>query len=141
MNVKGNPFNYKHIFASWVVVIISLLKLTNQRIIVTPSPWNYECDEGAGIFPHAFDCQRFWLCRKSFNNINTIEDGNGKSSDLRIDPHLFKCPNGYHFDIKIKFCQPQAIATCSVHIATTTTTTAKPEARDIGLLGLLFGLP
>ena len=58
MNVKGNPFNYKHIFASWVVVIISLLKLTNQRIIVTPSPWNYECDEGAGIFPHSFDCQR-----------------------------------------------------------------------------------
>jgi hypothetical protein len=58
MNVKRNSLSYKNFFASWVVVIISLLKVTNQRIIVTPSPWNYECDEGAGMFPHAFDCQR-----------------------------------------------------------------------------------
>ena len=85
---------------------------------------------------------RFWLCREAFTNVNTIEDYDKESSNLQIYPHLFKCPNGYHFDIKRRFCRRENIASCGAQATTTTTTTTeRAEQRDIGLFGLLFGLP
>ena len=127
---------------SFVLLMHSLIKTTHQKTIVTPTPWDFNCDNGAGLFPHSTDCQRFWICREPFSNINMIEDGTGKSSKLK--PHLFKCPDGYHFDTKIRFCQRKEIATCGTlktTSTTTTTTTERPNNRDIGLFGLLFGLP
>ena len=71
-----------------------------------------------------------------------IEDGSDKFYSSRVVPHLFKCPDGYQFDIKIRFCQQEETATCGASTTTTTTTTSeRPENRDIGLFGLLFGLP
>ena len=86
---------------------------------------------------------RFWLCREAFTNFNTIEDYGKESSNLKIYPHLFKCPNGYLFDIKRRFCRRENIASCGAQATTTTTTTTteRAEQRDIGLFGLLFGLP
>ena len=87
--------------------------------------------------------KRFWICRESFSSLNMIEDGTRKFSSSKIVPHLFKCPDGYQFDITIRFCQREDIATCGVSTTTSTTTTTseRPNNRDIGLFGLLFGLP
>merc|ERR1712062_466777 len=129
----------------WLCVLISCLLLGDSHAkitIVTPT-WDYQCDNGVGAFPHATDCQRFWLCREAFTNFNTIEDYGKESSNLKIHPHLFKCPNGYLFDIKRRFCRREHIASCGAQATTTTTTTTteRAEQRDIGLFGLLFGLP
>lgn len=131
-----------YIFLSLVLIIQSLIKVTNQSTIVTAAPWNYQCDGEIGVFPHSTDCQRFWVCRESFSNLNLIKDEIRKPYSLKVRPHLFKCPDGYHFDIKIQFCQREERATCGVSTTTsTTTTTERSNNRDIGLFGLLFGLP
>lgn len=135
-------FSAKHIFLSLVLFMDTFIKFSQQKTIVTPTPWNFDCGEDVGAFPHSTDCQRFWVCREPFSNINMIEDGTGRFSNSRVEPHLFKCPDGYLFDIKIRFCQQEEIATCSILTTTSTTTTSeRPDNRDIGLFGLLFGLP
>merc|ERR1711997_227938 len=132
MNSVSLNIIFKTMRLFWRCVLILCLLLGNSHAkitIVTPT-WDYQCDNGVGAFPHATDCQRFWLCREAFTN-------------LKIYPHLFKCPNGYLFDIKRRFCRRENIASCGAQATTTTTTTTteRAEQRDIGLFGLLFGLP
>jgi hypothetical protein len=142
MKIRRKLLSVNNIFVSLVVIMQSLIKVTNQSTIVTATPWNYQCDRGIGVVPHSTDCQRFWVCQESFSNLNLIKGGLRKSSNLKVHPHLFKCPDGYQFDITIRFCQREERATCGVSTTTsTTTTTERSNNRDIGLFGLLFGLP
>ena len=49
-----------------------------MTVIVAPT-FDFQCSN-QGIFSHASDCARFWLCKME----------NGK-------PELYKCPAGYLF--------------------------------------------
>lgn len=140
--MEWKSFSAKQFFLSFVLFMHTSIKFSHQKTIVTPTPWNFDCGEDVGAFPHSTDCQRFWVCQESFSNLNLIEAGLGKSFNLKVHAHLFKCPDGYQFDIKIRFCQREERATCGVSTTTsTTTTTERSNNRDIGLFGLLFGLP
>ena len=79
---------------------------------------------------------RFWLCQLTSTKYKEIGMEIHKSSEVKMIPHLYKCPAGYNFDVEIRFCQPKEIASCGVRTTTISTT---PKNRDIGLLELLLG--
>ena len=62
-------------------------------MIVTPT-FDYECS-AQGIFEHATDCARFWLCKQ--------QDGS---------PELYKCPAGFLFNNQVRRCVKEEDVTC-----------------------------
>ena len=58
MKIARHTGNKMHGLSTLVVLLISVLKITHQKTIVSPTPWGYQCDKGIGAFPHATDCQR-----------------------------------------------------------------------------------
>ena len=58
MNMKRHSSNIKNCHTSWIILILSFVIVTIQSIIVTPTPWDFQCDNGPGTYPHAIDCQR-----------------------------------------------------------------------------------
>lgn len=122
----------------WIIILIGLVKTTSQRVIVSPVPFDYQCNNEPGTFPHASDCQRFWLCQPSSLRANEITSQTGKPVEVDLIAHLFKCPNGYNFDTKIRFCQRKEDVACGQR---NINKPPPPAIRDLGLLGLILEIP
>ena len=58
MNIKRRLVHFNDVFASFVMLVICLVKVTNQRTIIRPKPWDFQCKNGPEAFPHETDCQR-----------------------------------------------------------------------------------
>ncbi|TRY78294.1 hypothetical protein TCAL_06895 [Tigriopus californicus] len=66
-----------------------------DTVVVEPS-FNYQCT-APGFFPHASDCQRFWLCKQDM----TV-----------LDSQLFRCPEGYLFHDMVRRCLKEDEVEC-----------------------------
>ena len=64
-----------------------------MTVIVAPT-FGFECSD-KGIFGHASDCARFWLCK--------LQNGN---------PELYKCPAGYLFSDDKRRCVKEEETSC-----------------------------
>jgi hypothetical protein len=69
---------------------------TENSIIVSPT-FDFECSN-EGLFPHENNCQKFWLCKGSDDNVEPAE--------------LYRCPDGYLFDESILRCQKEDGVEC-----------------------------
>ena len=78
---------------------------------------------------------RWWLCKETLENVYEFDKELRVSFKLKLVPLLYKCPDGYHFDIKVRRCKQKEIATCR------TPTALKSKYEDVGLLQLLFLTP
>merc|ERR1712173_413547 len=104
-----------------IILIIELMLRENfvsaKIRIVTPK-WQFKCENGPGAFPHESDCQRWWLCQKTLQNMYEIDDQLKVSFNFGMVPHLYKCPNGYNFDTTSRRCRKKDIAKCGINQST-----------------------
>ena len=78
---------------------------------------------------------RWWLCEETLENLYEINMKLKVSFKFELVPYLYRCPDGYYFDMKIRRCQRKDVAVCGSRFQTTT---IKPTYEDVGLLQLLF---
>ena len=81
---------------------------------------------------HLSVSKRWWLCQKTLQNMYEIDDQVKVSFNFGMVPHLYRCPNGYHFDTTSRRCRKKDIAKCGTNWST------KSRFEDLGLLQLLF---
>ena len=84
------------------------------------------------LFCHLVVSKRWWLCKKTLQNFYEIDDQLKVSFNYGMVPHLYKCPDGYHFDITSRRCRKKEMAKCGINRST------KPSFEELGLLQLLF---
>ena len=77
---------------------------------------------------------RWWLCQKTLQNFYEIDDQLKVSFNFGLVPHLYRCPDGYHFDITTRRCRRKESAKCGID-------RPKPRFEELGLLQLLFPWP
>ena len=75
------------------------------------------------------------LIKLTLQNMYEIDDELRISFKFELVPHLYRCPDGYHFDSSIRICRKKEIANCKIHQPSTTPT---PRVEELGLLELLF---